>query len=182
MGMAISVPRYTVEELGRFPDDGSRHELLDGFLLVTPSPRAVHQRIASRLLVRLVAGVEAPGYGCVVSPGAISVPPHTQLLPDILVYPSRFGPSVDWADVSEHWLAIEVLSRSSRIYDREIKRDAYFALGVRQVWLVDIEDRSIAVWQSRTTHHVIRDVIRWHVAALDAIVSIDLREVFAGVE
>ena len=182
MGMAISVPRYTLEELEQFPDDGSRHELLDGFLLVTPAPRAVHQRIASRLHVRLAAGVEAPGYGCVVSPGAISVPPYTQLLPDILVYPARFGPSVDWADVNEHWLAIEVLSRSSRIYDREIKRDAYFALGVKQVWLVDIADRSVSVWRTSATHDVMRDVIRWRVADLDVLVSVDLREVFAGVE
>ena len=181
MGMAISVPRYTLEELERFPDDGDRHELLDGFLLVTPSPRAVHQRIASRLHIRLVTGVEAPGYGCVVSPGAISVPPYTQLLPDILVYPARFGPSVDWTDITEHWLAIEVLSGSSRIYDREIKRDAYFTLGVRQVWLVDIEDRSVAVWGSSTTLDVVRDVVHWRVPVLDAIVSIDLREVFAGV-
>ena len=182
MGMAISVPRYTLQELEQFPDDGDRHELLDGFLLVTPSPRAVHQRIASRLHVRLVAGVETPGYGCVASPGAISVPPHTQLLPDILVYPARFGPSVDWADVSEHWLAIEVLSRSSRIYDREIKRDAYFALGVKQVWLVDIADRSVVVWGSRATHDIIRDVVRWRAADLDVLVSIDLREIFDGVE
>ena len=182
MGMAISVPRYTLEALEQFPDDGNRLELLDGFLLVTPSPRAVHQRIASRMHVRLVAGVETPGYGCVVSPGAISVPPHTQLLPDILVYPARFGPSVDWADVSEHWLAIEVLSRSSRIYDREIKRDAYFALGVKQVWLVDIADLSVTACRSPTEHEVIRDIVRWRVADLDVLVSIDLREIFDGVE
>ena len=98
------------------------------------------------------------------------------------MYPARFGPNVDWADVSEHWLAIEILSRSSRIYDREIKRHAYFALGVKQVWLVDIADRSVDVWRSSTTHDVIRDVVRWRVADLDVLVPVDLSEVFAGVE
>ena len=43
----------------------------------------------------------------------------------------------DWRKITEHWLAVEVLSRSSRVYDREFKRDAYFALGLQQVWLVD---------------------------------------------
>lgn len=36
MGMAIAIPRYTIEDLESFPDDGNRYELLDGMLLVTP--------------------------------------------------------------------------------------------------------------------------------------------------
>jgi hypothetical protein len=28
--MAISIPRYTLADLERFPDDGNRYELLDG--------------------------------------------------------------------------------------------------------------------------------------------------------
>lgn len=68
----------------------------------------------------------------------------------------------------------------SRVYDRLFKRDAYFALGVAQVWLVDIADRSVEVWRSRTVHDVVRDVIRWRVPTTDAVVTIDLAEVFAG--
>jgi hypothetical protein len=36
--MPVSVPRYTVDDLDAFPDDGNRYELLDGVLLVTPAP------------------------------------------------------------------------------------------------------------------------------------------------
>lgn len=39
IGMPITAPRYTVEDLDRFPDDGNRYELLDGMLLVTPARR-----------------------------------------------------------------------------------------------------------------------------------------------
>jgi Uma2 family endonuclease len=182
MGMAISVPRYTVDELEQFPDDGNRYELLDGVLLVTPAPKAVHQNVVSHLHVALATAIQKPGLARVVGPGAISVPPNTQLQPDILVYPSRFGPMVEWARISEHWLAVEVLSRSSRVYDRLFKRDAYFVLGVPQVWLVDIADRSVEVWRTRTEHEVVRDVIRWRVPTLDVVVPIDLAEVFTGVE
>lgn len=182
MGMAVSVPRYTVDDLDRFPDDGDRYELLDGILLVTPAPRAVHQIVTSRLQHFLTTAVQQPGHAHVVGPGAISVPPRTQLQPDILVYPARFGPALDWAMVTEHWLAVEVLSRSSRIYDREFKRDAYFALGVPQVWLVDIADRSVDVWRARATHEVVRGTIRWRVPALDVEVAIELAELFAGLD
>lgn len=182
MGMAVSVPRYTVDDLEHFPDDGNRYELLDGLLLVTPAPRAVHQIVANRIQVRLSNAVEAPGFATVVGPGAISVPPGTQLQPDVLVYPTRFGPMVDWAKITEHWLAVEVLSRSSRIYDREFKRDAYFALGVPQVWLVDYADRSVEICRPREAGEVVRDVIRWRVPTLDRVVPIGLAAVFAGIE
>lgn len=178
--MAISVPHYTVDDLDLFPDDGERYELLDGILLVTPGPKAVHQRVANRLQAQLYAAVEVAGVGSVVGPGAISVPPRTQLQPDILVYPSRFAADAEWVEITEHWLAIEVLSRSSRVYDRDFKRAAYFALGVGQVWLVDIADRSVEVWRDRDEHEVVRDVIQWRVPAGDLVVPIDLHAVFAG--
>ena len=53
MGMAISMPRFTIDDLDRFPDDGNRYELLDGVLIVTPAPNAAHQIIAGRLQTRL---------------------------------------------------------------------------------------------------------------------------------
>lgn len=71
MGMAVSVPRYTVDDLEGFPDDGDRYELLDGILLVTPAPTAVHQNIASRLQLLLASAVQRPGHARVVGPGAI---------------------------------------------------------------------------------------------------------------
>ena len=122
MGMAISVPRYTVDDLDRFPDDGSRYELLDGVLIVTPAPWQAHQVIAGRIQIRL--GVALTDRASVVGPGAISLPPSTQLEPDILVYPASIPPDVGWANVTEHWLVVEVLSRSSRAYDRLFKREA----------------------------------------------------------
>lgn len=182
MGMAVSVPRYTVDDLEHFPDDGARYELLDGLLLVTPGPSAAHQNAASQLHGLLFTAVQRTGHARVVSPGAISVPPRNHLQPDILVYPARFGPSVNWKDIGEHWLAVEILSRSSRIYDREFKRDAYFVFGVPEVWLVDIRGKSAEVSRSPGDHQVVRDTIRWRVPTLDLVVPIDLATVFAGLE
>jgi Uma2 family endonuclease len=180
MGMAISVPRYTVDDLENFPDDGNRYELLDGVLLVTPAPGLPHQLIATRLSTQLSIAVALPGHAHVVGPGAISVPPGTQLEPDILVFPARYSPDTKWVDVHEHWLAVEVISRSSRMYDREFKRDAYFALGVAEVWLVDFRAHAVEVCRKRGAGEIVRDVIRWRVPTLDLVVGVDLAEIFAG--
>jgi Uma2 family endonuclease len=181
MGMALTIPRYTVDDLEQFPDDGNRYELLDGVLIVTPSPRPAHQIVVGELH-RLFHRWVSNGLARVVGPGAITRPPGTQLEPDLLVFPSRFSAMKSWVEITEHWLAVEVLSRSSRFYDREFKRDAYFALGVPQVWLVDVDDRSIDVWRSRSEHEIVRNVIRWRVPTLDLVVPIDLAELFAGLD
>ncbi len=181
MGMAIPLQRYTLEDLERFPNDGNRYELLDGVLLVTPAPQLTHQLVASRIQTRLSQALALAGHAHVVGPGAVTVAPATQLEPDILVFPARFSPMLKWREVTEHWLAVEVLSRSSRMYDREVKRAAYFALGVPQLWLVDHHDRSVEVWRSPTARRTVRDVIRWRVPTLSIVVPIDLGEVFAGI-
>jgi Uma2 family endonuclease len=178
--MAISVPLYTVDDLERFPDDGNRYELLDGVLLVTPQAAAVHQIVANRIQFELSASLQKPGLAHVVGPGAVVRMPRTQLQPDILVYPASFSPTTDWRKITEHWLAVEVLSRSSRVYDREFKRDAYFALGLEQVWLVDWRDGSVEVCTGKGRSRVVRDRIRWRIARTE--VAIDLNEVFAGIE
>ena len=106
MGMALTIPQYTIDDLARFPDDGNRYELLDGVLLVTPLANHVHQVIATRLIVALSAGVKDAR---VVGPGGIVFPPRTQLEPDVLVYPSRFQVNCKWADITNTGLP----SRSS---------------------------------------------------------------------
>ena len=178
MAMAISVPLYTVDDLENFPNDGNRYELLDGVLLVTPQAALVHQVVANRIQGELFLALQKPGFAHVVGPGAVVRMPNTQLQPDILVFPARFSPMTDWRKITEHWLAVEVLSRSSRIYDREFKRDAYFALGLQQVWLVDWRDESVEVCTGRGATRVVRDRITWRIAGIDVVV--DLREVFAG--
>ena len=84
--------------------------------------------------------------------------------------------------MSEHWLAVEVYSRSSRVYDREFKRDAYLDLGVREVWLVDRWERSVEVSRERCKYDTVRDAIVWHVPTLALEVRVDLSEVFVGIE
>ncbi len=44
--------RLTYDDFLLFPDDGKRHELIDGVHYVTPSPRLRHQDLVGRLYAR----------------------------------------------------------------------------------------------------------------------------------
>jgi Uma2 family endonuclease len=180
MGMALTVPQYTVADLDLLPDDGNRYEVLAGTLLVTPSPGSAHQGVAARLAALFASHILARRI-MLFSPGVVTTPPLTQLEPDLLIVPPRFALGTPWAEIGEHWLAIEILSRSSRVYDREFKRDAYLALGVREVWLVDLRDRSIEVCTHRGEGRLVRDAATWSMPDGDASVHVELAELFDGI-
>ena len=180
MGMALTVPQYTVADLDLLPDDGNRYELLAGTLLVTPSPGSAHQGVAATLCAMF--GPHLLGKRLrLFSPGVVTLPPLTQLEPDFLVVPPQFAPGTPWVDISEHWLAVEILSRSSRVYDREFKRDAYLALGVREVWLVNVRERSIEVCVRPGEGRVVSDAMSWSTPNGDVAVHVELAELFEGI-
>jgi hypothetical protein len=54
MGMPAPQPVSTIEDLLALPEDGMRHELLNGEHVMTPAPAVDHQRVVQRLLVLLV--------------------------------------------------------------------------------------------------------------------------------
>ena len=181
MAMPVRVPSYTTHDLRAFPRDGCRYELLDGMLLVTPAPGSPHQVVVSRLLVALVGYVGDPGPAWVVSPGEIEIAPKTLLDPDLLVCPAHCPPGTPWKKVSGWWLAVEVFSRSSKRYDRDFKRDAYLALGVREVWLVDRDERALLVSRPRGRKDV-RHTGRysWHPRELPAPLVVDVPRLLRG--
>ena len=180
----LAVPRFTVADLERFPDDGNRYELLDGILLVTPPPEHEHQGVLGRLVAAVHAAVGEPGPGRVVSPGAIYRDPTTYFEPDLLVFPARFPLRTPWRDITEHWLAAEVFSPSSRVYDRDFKRGAYHALGVHEVWLVDLDARTVEVSRRGEggrdlVAEVVTDVLRWQPPGAGPV-TVDVRALFRG--
>jgi Uma2 family endonuclease len=88
MAMPVVVPRYTLRDLDSFPDDGSRYELLDGVLLVTPAPALQHELVVAAI-VRALNGYLSPDLAQVFSRGSVEVEPNLHLEPDVLVVPAE---------------------------------------------------------------------------------------------
>ena len=55
--------KLTYQDYCRIPEDGQRHEILDGEHFVNPAPIPYHQSVLGELHVQLHAAVQAPGLG-----------------------------------------------------------------------------------------------------------------------
>ncbi len=179
MAMALAVPRYSVRDLESFPDDGNRYELLDGLLLVTPAPSLGHQAVVSRLMETLQTYLRSSG-AMVYSPGSVEVEPRVHLEPDILVVPVT-EPMSKWNDIRDWWLAVEVSGRGSQVYDRDFKFAAYAALGVRDVWRVDLQDRCVVVKAGDGNEMTHWKSFSWGPESLDRPVTIEVASLFEGI-
>ena len=177
---AVTDPVTTIEELLALPEDGLRHELLDGVHAVTPAPSYAHQSVLSRLYSQLSRTVEThSGWQILWSPADIVLGPRTLVQPDLFVIrhdPERAPAS--WREVGVPVLAIAVLSPSTAARDRVVKRRLYQEAGVSEYWIVDIDSRVIERWRREDDRPEVADsVLEW---ALDAgpSGSLDLEGLF----
>lgn len=151
MGGMTALPRgrsMTPADLEALPDDGWRHELVDGALVMTPAPRWRHQSAVVRLLVALDAGCP-PDLRVVVAPFSVVLGPDTVVQPDLLVAPRS---AISEAGLQgPPLLAVEVLSPSTVHVDLGLKKARYAAAGCQAYWVVDPgspdHDPSITVWR-----------------------------------
>ncbi|MGH9157482.1 MAG: Uma2 family endonuclease [Acidimicrobiales bacterium] len=137
-----SSPAFDVVDLEELPDDGRRHELVDGVLVVTPAPGTDHQTCVLSLAVLLKAAVAAD-QKVMIAPYDWVAGPRMVFEPDLLV--ARLvdlGP-----DRLERppLLVVEVLSPSTRRFDLGLKRSAYAEAGAGWYWVVDPVAPSLTV-------------------------------------
>jgi Uma2 family endonuclease len=140
--------RLTYDDYVNFPDDGRRHELIDGEHILTPSPLARHQRISSRLHLALGGHVQATRVGEVFyAPFDVILSDHDVVEPDLLfVSNERRGIVRDWVRGAPD-LAVEILSPSTRRLDEVRKLHLYDRFGVREYWVVDPDINTIKVYR-----------------------------------
>jgi Uma2 family endonuclease len=145
----MAAPAYwTAEMVRELPEDGNRYEVVHGELLVTPAPRVGHQVLVTRIATALANYLERFSIGTVlVSPADISWGRRDVLVqPDVFVVPGRAGLSLEWAEIRELLLGIEVLSPSSLRADRFTKRRLYQEQAVPLYWVVDADSQQVEVW------------------------------------
>ena len=161
---------------------GERWELVDGEVLVTPSPHWTHQRVVVRLTVALDAYVRQHALGEVfTAPLDVKLQPGLVLQPDILVVPN--GVLRGHADVVDRLLlAVETLSPSSARHDRVTKRPAYQRNRVPEYWIVDERSGTVERWRPDDERpEIVAERLVWNPERASAPFELDLVEFFAEV-
>jgi Uma2 family endonuclease len=174
---------YTADMVRSLPEDGNRYETVHGELLVTPSPRALHQLALGRLVLALGNYLRDHPFGALfASPADISWTPDTLVQPDLFVVSLTEARTLDWARMQTLLLAIEVLSPSSVRADRFTKRRLYQEQRVPLYWVVDCDAESVEVWTPESLFPVLeKERLTWHPEGARSPCNIDLQEIFAPI-
>ena len=133
---------YTTEDLERLPEDW-RVELVDGDLVMAPSPVPWHQMLAKRLISRLDDYVGTDGEDRVLpAPLDVSVDKTNVYQPDVLVLGEGVrAEGIEWKIPTPIWVA-EVISPYTAQHDLK-KLPFYASKGVREAWLLYPEDETV---------------------------------------
>ena len=131
--------KFTYDDFLRFPEDGKRHEIIDGEHFVTPSPNTRHQVVVGNLYLALANYLKVRPLGAVfLAPFDVLFSDFDIVEPDLL-YISRERMSIL---TKQHVrgapdLVVEVASPGTRRVDELIKRKLYERFDVREYWIVD---------------------------------------------
>ena len=139
---------YTVEDIYALPD-GERAELVDGEMYDMAPPSTTHQRIVSRLHLKIAGYIESNGGKCEVFPAPFAVflnkDERNYLEPDISVICDKHKIDEVGCNGAPDWV-IEVVSPGSKHMDYGIKLYKYRTAGVREYWVINPMTKTVNVY------------------------------------
>jgi len=122
-----------------FPNDGQRHEIIEGEHYVNPAPSTYHQTVSRRIQFALYTLIELKQLGQVFNaPVDVQLGNHNIVQPDIVVILADHQQMITPTKIKGiPDLIVEILSPSTMEHDQVLKRHMYEAAGVPEFWIVD---------------------------------------------
>jgi Uma2 family endonuclease len=142
--------KLTYDDYVLFPDDGLRHEIIDGEHYVTASPNRKHQAVSGNLYWLIRSWLETRPVGRIFyAPFDVLMSEFDIVVPDLLYISHERAADIL---IPKHVrgapdLVIEVGSPSTRRRDETIKRRLYERTGVSEYWFVDPETDVVRVYR-----------------------------------
>jgi Uma2 family endonuclease len=149
--MSIDLKRLTYDAYLAMPEMKQRYSILDGELVMAAAPNPSHQAIVIEIALKLTPFVRERQLGRVfVTPLDVVIrrEPLRTRQPDVMVMGQELraiiGPQVIEGAPD---LVIEMLSPTHTRQELQGKLDDYRTIGVREVWVVSPEARTVEVLQ-----------------------------------
>jgi Uma2 family endonuclease len=141
--------QLTYEDYLLFPDDGTRHEIIDGDHCVTPAPKTKHQKVSFNLTVAVGSFVKQRGLGLVLAaPSDVILSDDNVVQPDLLFVSTARANIVTEDNIrGAPDLVVEIISETTRKKDEVTKRKLYERFGVQEYWVVDPELETVKIFR-----------------------------------
>ena len=141
--------RLDYEDYAAIPNDGRRHEIIDGRHYVNPAPASYHQIVLMNLLIPLAEHVRTHRAGRVLpSPIDVVLSAHDIVQPDIVFVRAANAKIIEPKNIKgAPDLVVEILSDSNRRYDVRTKYELYERGGVSEYWIVDPDELGVRVFR-----------------------------------
>ena len=143
----IEKKRYTYDDYLKTPDD-KRYELIEGELLMTPSPITNHQRISGRIEFELRKFVSENDLGEVFdAPYDVHLDDENVVQPDIMFISKERSKIIGEKNLQgAPDLVVEILSESTAYRDLIQKKRLYARFCVKEYWIVIPEEESVGIY------------------------------------
>jgi Uma2 family endonuclease len=146
--MAVPNPliKFTYNDYLNAPKD-KRYELLNGDLVVLPSPEEFHQRVSILLGSKLVQFAVENSQGRVYHAPFDVVLSNTDVVqPDLIFVSNERADIITPANIQgAPDLVVEILSPSTATRDKTFKRSLYTRHSITEYWMVDLTEKTIIV-------------------------------------
>jgi Uma2 family endonuclease len=143
---------WTIADLDLLPDNGTRHEIIDGELFMTRAPRWSHQKVAGKIYSALNLWSEKTGLGEATTTPGIIFSEADNVIPDVVwASVDRLSQLLDDAEhlTGAPELIVEVLSpgAENERRDKTVKLKLYASQGVQEYWIVDLALQHVQVYR-----------------------------------
>jgi Uma2 family endonuclease len=142
--------KLTYDDFLLFPDDGKRHELIDGEHYVTPSPNTKHQTISLNLSGLIWSHLQNHPIGRLFhAPFDIVFSRFDVVEPDLLYMSNDRAREILTTQhvTGAPELVIEIASPGTRKRDETLKRRLYERSGVAEYWIIDPDVDAVRVYR-----------------------------------
>ncbi len=149
--MAVPNPqiKFTYEDYKNLPEsETKRYELLEGELVMVPSPTEPHQRVSGNMHLIIGQFVKERKLGNVYSaPFDVLLSNENVVQPDIMFISKERANIITEEDIKgAPDLVIEIVSPATSRRDRTLKHTLYARHGVKEYWIVDPKGKSVEVY------------------------------------
>ena len=147
MPVNTNFPPLTVENYKLLPETGPRYQLIQGDLYMAPAPNRFHQEISRNLQFELHSYLKGNPIGKLYNaPFDVYLDETNVFQPDlIIVLNERLGILTEAGAEGAPELVVEILSPKTRRLDLVNKKQEYARAGVKELWIIDPEPRTITI-------------------------------------